>query len=202
MRRTITVSLAALASVVLLAGCGESSDPANDTAPTGQSAPDAEFNDADVAFAQGMIPHHRQAIEMADLVTDATESDEVRQLAEDIKAAQGPEIDAMTGWLAAWGEDVPEDMTGMEGMDHGGTAMDEMPGMMSVEEMIALEAASGAEFDQMFLTMMIAHHEGAIETARAQQADGENPEAMELAASIIAAQQAEIIEMQALLETL
>lgn len=202
MRRTIASSLAALASVVLLAGCGESADPAStDTVATGPSQTSETFNDADVAFAQGMIPHHRQAIQMADMATDAAQSAEVRELAADIEAAQAPEIEAMVGWLESWGEDVPEDMTGMEGMDHGGSAT-EMPGMMSAQELAALEAASGVEFDRMFLTMMIAHHEGAVETSQAELADGRSPEALELAATIIAAQQAEIAQMQALLDAL
>lgn len=199
MRRTIASSLTALATVVLLAGCGESADPVSTgTDPTGPSQTSGTFNDADVAFAQGMIPHHRQAIQMADMATDAAQSAEVRDLAADIEAAQAPEIEAMVGWLESWGEDVPEDMSGMEGMDHGGSAT-EMPGMMSTEEMAALEAAAGAEFDRLFLTMMIAHHEGAIEQARTEQADGANQHALELADAIIAAQQAEITEMQELL---
>ncbi|EGD42859.1 DUF305 domain-containing protein [Nocardioides sp. NPDC057772] len=156
-------------------------------------------NDADVTFAQQMIPHHQQAIEMAELAETRAESQEVKDLAADIEAAQGPEIETMTGWLESWGEDVPDE--GMPGMDHGDMSSEEMTGMMSEEDMTALENASGAEFDQMFLTMMIEHHEGAVEMAQTEQADGEFPDATAMAEDIATAQTEEIQTMQALLKS-
>lgn len=187
-RRTLATLLAAAS--LILASCAD--DPDSSGAET--------FNEADVAFAQGMIPHHQQAIEMAALAPERAASAEVRDLAADIEAAQGPEIETMTGWLEAWGEDVPDGgMDGMDGMDHGDMSGDAMPGMMSRDEMDGLTAATGAEFDQMFLTMMIEHHEGAIEMAATERADGENPEAVTLAKQIANDQLAEIQVMQGLL---
>ena len=162
-------------------------------------------NEADVTFAQQMIPHHQQAIEMADLAESRAESQEVKELAADIKAAQGPDIETLTGWLEDWDEEVPDaDMSDMSGMDHSGMDMSSdgssgMTGMMSEEDMTALEAASGADFDQMWLTMMIEHHQGAIEMAQTEQTEGEFDAAVELAEEIESAQTAEIAMMQDLL---
>jgi len=156
------------------------------------SGEQATFNDPDVSFAQGMIPHHEQAVEMADLAFEpAREAGaEVVDLATRVKAAQDPEIQQMTGWLEAW--DQPMEMS--EG------DMGSMEGMMSEEEMAALEAASGTDLDRMWLEMMSAHHQSAIAMAQTEQADGMNAEAIALAGQIIAAQQAEIDEMRGLLE--
>lgn len=185
MRKTLTAALLA-ASLLTLAACGNDE---NDTT--------VGHNDADVTFAQQMIPHHQQAIEMAELAETRAESQAVKDLAADIEAAQDPEIETMTGWLESWGEDVPADS--MSGMDHADMSTDDMPGMMSEDDMADLEAPPGAEFDQMFLTMMIEHHEGAIEMARTEQADGEYADAIELAEAIETAQTEEIQTMQGLL---
>jgi uncharacterized protein (DUF305 family) len=177
----------------------------------------ATFNDADVAFAQMMIVHHQGAIQMADLAPSRAQNQDVLALAARIKAAQAPEIDQMTSWLTAWGA-APSMMSGsatsgmggmdMGGMDMGGTtsaaessAMS-MPGMMSGDQMQQLESASGAAFDKMFLELMIVHHQGAIEMAETEIADGSNPEAVALAQKIKSDQTAEIAEIQALLQTL
>ena len=143
--------------------------------------------------------HHQQAIEMADLAESRAESQEVKDLATDIEAAQGPEIETLTGWLESWGEDVPDE--GMSGMDHGDMSSDDMGGMMTEDEMADLESASGAEFDQMFLTMMIEHHEGAIEMAKTEQSEGEFPEAVDMAKEIETTQAEEIQTMQDLLKS-
>jgi uncharacterized protein (DUF305 family) len=186
MRKTLTTALLA-AALLTLAACGNEDE--NDTG--------AGHNDADVTFAQQMIPHHQQAIVMSELAETRASSPEVEDLAGDIKRAQDPEIETMTGWLGSWGEDV----TGgdMSGMDHGDMSSDDMAGMMSEEEMAGLGGASGPEFDRMFLTMMIEHHEGAIEMARTQQEDGEYPDAVALAEVIEKAQTAEIATMNELL---
>ncbi len=178
MKRVLIVMFA---STLLLAACGGS-----DSEGSGSSA---EFNDADVAFAQGMIPHHEQAVEMADLALENADSDEVTSLAEEIKAAQDPEIETMEGWLDDWGQS-----------DSGAPDTRGMMGMMSDQEMAELEVASGAEFDEMFLKMMVEHHTGAISMAATEQADGENGDAKALAGQIIEAQKAEIAEMEALLD--
>jgi uncharacterized protein (DUF305 family) len=168
-------------------------------APAGTSADSgaaADFNDADVVFAQGMIAHHEQAIEMADIALDPTigASAEVQDLATRVKAAQDPEIEAMTGWLTAWGQPVQMDTS-------GGHDMSSMEGVMTAEEMDALGAATGAEFDTMWLEMMIRHHEGAVAMAETVKASGSNADVLGLAEEIITTQQAEIEEMQALLDS-
>jgi uncharacterized protein (DUF305 family) len=163
----------------------------------GDSGSAADFNKADVAFAQEMIPHHRQATEMAEMAASRTDNADVLELAEQISTAQEPEIKTMTTWLKSWREDVPEDMGSMEGMDHSG--MDSMPGMMSADEMSELEGAQDAAFDELFLTMMVEHHEGAIEMAKKEQTDGKNADAVELAKDIEIAQTAEISTMRELL---
>lgn len=154
---------------------------------------EADHNEADVSFAQDMIPHHRQAIEMAAMAVSQTENADVRELASTISAAQQPEIDLMSSWLKSWDEEVPEEMSGM---DHS----DGMPGMMSADNMAALEKASGDDFDRMFLTMMIQHHEGAIEMAKTEEDDGAFEDAIELARRIQKDQAAEIRTMEGLLQ--
>lgn len=170
----------------------------------GAATVSAEHNEADVVFAQQMIVHHRGALAMAEMAQGRAQSPEVQALAERVTAAQGPEIDAMSSWLRAWGQDIPEGMSmegmSMENMDMGGDA--EMPGMMSSEQMSELEAASGTEFDRMWLSGMIAHHEGAVEMSRTEQDQGANPQALALAEVIAADQTAEIDEMNQLLEQL
>jgi uncharacterized protein (DUF305 family) len=153
------------------------------------------LNEADVEFAQGMIAHHEQAIEMAEIALDPAvgASAEVVDLATRIQAAQDPEVALMTGWLDVAGESVTMDTS--DGHD-----MSSMPGMMTADQMDEMAAMTGAEFDQMWLTMMIAHHEGAVSQSETVKADGSNAEVLLLADQIIAAQQAEISEMKALLQ--
>lgn len=156
------------------------------------SSESGDFSQADIMFAQMMIPHHEQAIEMSDLILAKDDvSPEVVELAEQIKAAQGPEIEQMESWLEEWG--VPA----MRGDGHG--AMGGMGGMLSEAEMDEIEAADGAEGEQLFLEGMIEHHEGAIAMAEQHQENGENPEALALTASIIESQTAEIEQMEQLL---
>lgn len=198
MKRLMSTFVMVAAVSLVAVGCGSSSDgsmPGMDmdsdaTETTTGDASGADFNDADVTFAQGMIPHHRQAVEMAELAGDRAESQEVKDLAADIEAAQDPEIEQMTGWLEEW--DQPMEMDGMDSM--------EMGGMMSEDQMSELEDATGADFDAMFLEMMIEHHEGAIVMAQEQVDDGKNAEAVALAEAIIEAQQDEIETMQGLLD--
>ena len=188
----------ALVAALALAGCGNAKDNTSNNGSTGGSQ-STSFNDADVTFAQSMIPHHQQAVVMAKMAESHASSPEVKSLAAKIEAAQGPEIATMTGWLNTWGKAVPSG-TGMGGMDHnmGG---DGMPGMMGESEMTDLDKAMGTGFDRMFLTMMIEHHTGAIEMAKTEQADGQNPDAVVLAKKIEADQTAEIAVMKDLLKS-
>jgi uncharacterized protein (DUF305 family) len=192
-RTRFTLPALVAAVGLLFAGCGDddSNDGGAGTA-TETSATEAEFNDADVEFAQGMIPHHAQAVEMAQMVPDQGVSPELIELADAIEGAQQPEIDQMTAMLERWGEDVPATDMG----EHGSMDMD---GMMSMEDVDALAGMSGPEFEQMFLTMMIEHHEGAIAMAETELAEGQDAEAQELAQTIIDAQEAEIAQMEQML---
>lgn len=189
------------ALAIALAACGDNNDSGsaapNHSGHSMSASPDAsqagQHNDQDVMFAQMMIPHHRQAIEMADLAATRASSPEVKKLATEIKNAQGPEIDKLTGWLTAWGTSAPS--PGMGGMDHGG-----MDGMMTEKDMKELEAAKGQSFDKAFLEMMIKHHEGAVAMAKTEQTSGQFPEAKQMADSIVSSQSAEIEKMQTLLK--
>jgi uncharacterized protein (DUF305 family) len=190
--------VAAVAVGLALTGCGDDKNAADDvhTASNGD-----EYNDADVRFASDMIPHHAQALAMVDLTVGRRLDPEVGQLVEDIREVQAPEIELMTDWLTSWGEEIPEtvrDHANAHG--HGGMEMNgDVPGMMSEEEMAELERADDAAFHDLFLTMMIAHHEGAITMARVEQDEGHFQPATELAKAIETAQSEEITRMEGLL---
>jgi len=208
-RRPATRTVLALASLALgltVAGCAGTTPTASDTpaatASTSGTAAESPVlgdghNSADTEFAQMMIEHHVGAIEMADLALERATTPEVRNLAERIRAAQGPEIDQMTTWLEGEGE--PTTAGNMTGMDHGSMEMD---GLDQTEAMADLEEATGSDFDRRFLQLMIAHHTGALEMAQAQLDDGVNTEMRDLAQTIIDAQEAEIAEMEDLLQDL
>ncbi len=195
--RTRVLAVAA-SSAVLLLGAACSSEDSTSAGPDSSVVADEPRNEADATFAHGMIPHHEQAVVMTKLAPERTQNAQVLDLAERIEAAQAPEIDQMKGWLAAWGDPHKPGMEGMGGM----AGMGGMKGMMSDDQMAALTAASGPAFDKMFLEMMIAHHEGALEQAKTEKADGEFPEALTLADDIIASQQSEIDEMRGILSKL
>ncbi|MFF2388526.1 DUF305 domain-containing protein [Agromyces sp. NPDC058104] len=195
--RKLLITAAAAATALALAGCADTSmegmdhgDGSASTPATDSSAASAAgANGADVAFATMMIPHHEQAVEMSELLLAEPElSDPVRALAEGVMAAQLPEIDRLRDWLAEWGQEEVD----MGGMDHG-------DGMMSEDDLAALEAAAGAEAERLYLEQMIVHHEGAVEMAEAEIADGEHPDAVAMAERIVATQSDEIALMQELL---
>jgi uncharacterized protein (DUF305 family) len=208
MKKTLTISAAAIAAAIALAGCSAGTDAGSSetsmpgmnhgSAMPSSSAPAtsaAAFNDADTMFAQMMIPHHAQAVEMSDMIlTKDGIPATVTDLATKIKAAQGPEIEKMTGWLQSWGQPT-EASTGA----HSGHSMS---GMMGEEDMAKLEAAQGADAAKLFLTQMIAHHEGAVEMAQTETTDGKNVDAVQLSKEIVSSQEAEIQEMKDLLATL
>ena len=185
-----------------LSACGN--DEGSDTTTQVSST---EHNDADVAFASEMMQHHAQALVMVDMTMSRDLDPEVQQLAEDIRVAQGPEIETFTDWLTNWDEEVPETMRdhGNAGHDMGdmGDAMEgmdtDMPGMMSADDMTALNDASDAEFQTMWLEMMIEHHEGAVEMAQAETEDGQYKPAIDLAEDIVTSQTQQIETMNGLL---
>jgi uncharacterized protein (DUF305 family) len=205
MRKTLIMGGVALSAIAaLLAGCSSeshdmSSMPSTTSMPgmPGMSgtAPAADHNQQDATFAQEMSVHHSQALDMAKLAPTRSTDPKVLALAARIEKAQDPEIQQMQGWLTKWG------MPGSMPMDHGSMPMDHgsMPGVMSDADMAKLEQARGAEFDRLFLQQMIQHHQGAIEMAKTELAQGSNADAKALAQKIIDAQTAEIAEMQAML---
>lgn len=210
-RIAITAGSVTLAAALALGACSSSgdhggmsmsSDTTQGTTSSTVAIPaDAVFNATDVGFAQGMIPHHAQAIEMAEMALEKTESAEVRSLATAIKAAQQPEIDELSGWLQDWGQTVPETSEG-GAHDMSGTSGMMMSGMMSSTDMESLDKSEGVEFDRMFLEMMILHHEGAISMAEDEVADGKFANAKAMAQTISSTQQTEISEMEALLSAM
>ena len=202
MYRTRTaLILAAPALALALSSCGgdQSSAPGAAAGPASPGASGSSaaalavgFNQQDTTFASNMIQHHGQAVQMADLVASRSTDQKVIDLAAKIKAAQAPEIATMNSWLKSWGMPEVEDMSGM---DMGGS----MPGMMSAADLADLAAAKGAEFDRMFLTMMVAHHEGAITMAKEQVTKGKNADAKALAGKVVADQSAEIAQIRGML---
>lgn len=195
MKRTL-MSVVVLAGALTLAGCSGSEEPA-EQAPSAvagaESGTDSAHNDADVMFAQMMIPHHEQAITMADMVLakDGT-SPEVAELATEVKAAQAPEIEQLGEWLDAWGADRAAEHAGHAGMS----------GMMSEDDLRLLEEAGAPESDRLFLEQMIAHHRGAVEMAQTEVESGTAPDAVELAQTVVETQTTEIEAMEDLLTSM
>jgi len=177
------IALTLFAGLAILAACSSKAE---------------DHNAQDVSFAQEMIPHHQQAVEMSTMADAQASSAKVKDLATRIKAAQDPEIQAMKGWLSSWGEPTTASSGDMGGMDHGGGDMAGM-GMMTDAQMSELRGATGAAFDRMFLTMMIEHHRGAVGMARTELDKGKYEPAKKLAQTIIDGQEKEITEMQGLL---
>ena len=203
-KRALLTSAGAIAALAIAAGCSDNNNGSGEhqmshtSAPATASAsatttPAGEaHNDADVMFAQHMIPHHQQAVEMSDMLLAKQGIDpRIIELAKQIKAAQGPEIQQMQGWLTQWG--TPP----MSGHD-----MPSMQGMMSDTDMTALKDAQGVDAGKLFLTQMIAHHEGAIAMAQTEIKDGQYPAAVAMAHAIVTTQQHEIDTMKGILTTL
>jgi uncharacterized protein (DUF305 family) len=204
-KRMILIGAGALVALAVATGCsssnesehpaGHSPSPSATAAPSSTATAEAH-NDADVMFAQHMIPHHTQAIEMSDTLLAKQGIDpRVTELATQIKAAQGPEIQQMQGWLTQWGTPSMPPMSG-----HGD--MPGMSGMMSEKDMTALKDAQGVDASKLFLTQMIAHHEGAITMAQSEIKDGQYPAAVEMARAIVTTQQQEIDTMNGILASL
>ena len=206
--RCVATAATTLAAAAVVAGCGAGAHPSTNpsAAPTtpasaasGATPAAGAHNQADVTFAQDMIPHHAEAIQMATLAPNHASSAQVKQLASRIDAEQQPEIDQMSGFLRFWNAPVPDTsmpMNAMPGMDHGS-----VPGMMSPQQMQQLGHTQGTAFDTMFLQGMIGHHQGAVTMAQTELANGTNPAAKTLAQNIITAQQREIGQMRAMLGT-
>ena len=217
MNRASSLTAVALASALALAGCGtggeQNTDAASETtsstaAATGAGSPSStpsgatsgepiaeEHNDDDVMFAQMMIPHHQQAVDMSEtLLAKDDIPAEVQDFAQKVIDAQGPEIERMNQMLQTWEAPMPaEDSTSM---DHG------TGGMMSEEDMGMLNDAQGTDAARLYLEQMTVHHEGAVEMAQEQIEQGQNPQAVELARQVVEDQEAEITEMEQMLQEL
>lgn len=208
--RIAAVMLAAGAAGGGLAACGStgaSSSPSQGiismppSAPASQSA-DAVHNAQDVTFAQLMIPHHEQAIAMAQMVPSYSQDKELIALAAKIQDAQLPEIGQMQSWLSEWGASSSPSSSGGHQMPDGSTMGGTSPmgeGMMTDEQMMQLQNARAQAFATMWLQMMIKHHQGAVVMAQAELAGGQNPQAKALAQAIIDGQNKEITQMKAML---
>lgn len=192
--------------VLGLAACGQDGHDGHDTPSAVSTARNGDvFNDADVAFATAMIPHHAQAVQMANLAADRPLPPALRTLVDDVHRTQVGEVETMVTWLTDWGKEIPEtsmdhanaghDMSDMEGGEHAG----DMPGMMDDARMAELEKASDADFPDLWMTMMIEHHEGAITMARTEQEDGRFAAAVDLAEAVVTAQEKETATMRSLL---
>ncbi|MEX3652261.1 DUF305 domain-containing protein [Mycolicibacterium fortuitum] len=223
MTKLMMLSAGAVVAAALVAGCSnQSTDGAAKTSATSATSASASpqtsgaqdtaaHNDADVMFAQHMIPHHQQAVEMSDVLLAKQGIDpRVTELATQIKGAQAPEIEQMQGWLKQWGNPPMPSMSQMPqqghgDMGHGNMGQGDMPamqGMVSEADMTALRNAQGVEAAKLYLTHMIAHHEGAITMAQDEIKDGQYAAAVEMAHAIVKTQQQEIDTMRQILGSL
>lgn len=194
--RTLFTTTLAVATALTLTACssdnssgmsGMNNASTSTASPTpSASASTSAFNAQDLEFAMMMKPHHEQAVEMADimLAKDGISQD-VATLATEIKTSQGPELDQLEEWVTVWGAGVS--------MQH------DMGGMMSDDDMAALDSATGTDAEKLFLEQMTAHHEAAVEMAQTEVDGGQNPDAVEMANTIVTTQTEEIATMQSLL---
>ncbi|MBB5125348.1 uncharacterized protein (DUF305 family) [Streptomyces albaduncus] len=180
-------------SVIVPGGPGEANRTLSAEEAAQQRTEDDSPNSADVSYARMMIVHHTQALEMTGLVPDRAESSKIVKLAERIAAAQQPEIKAMQGWLKSHDKPEQDDAHG-HGHDHA-----TMPGMATQAQLKQLRAADGEAFDQLFLTLMITHHQGAITMSTEVKGQGNNIRIEEMADDVVAQQTSEISRMRDLL---
>lgn len=189
--RKLRVAAVALAAVAAVASC--STGNADSAA-----SPGPRFNKADITFAQTMIPHHEQAVDMSDRILAKTGvNDEVTAVAQQIKNAQGPEITTLTGLLTAWNQPLIPDHSA-ESDEHHWAA----EGMLTPEDVQAIDAAGAPTSQRLFLQGMIQHHKGAVTMVQDEIDEGENPDAVQLAQTIKDGQTAEIQTMTKLLANL
>lgn len=194
--RIAAISVATLTASLLLSGCtiniggaGSDSKGMMDGGMMGNSESGSAFSGTDIMFAQMMIPHHQQAVDMSTFAESNTTNPEVLALAKQIKDAQAPEISLMKKWITDTGSSI--DM----GHDMG------MGGMLTEEQLAALKSATGPAFDKLYLQGMIGHHEGALQMAK-MIVDSKNAEAKQLADNVISSQTAEIEKMKKMLENM
>lgn len=192
LHRVVGVALAAAATGGLLAGCGAAPGPATGPVAAGAApvASQERHNQDDVVFLQHMLTHHLQTSTISDLAHTKATSLRVKTIAQRIKAAGDQQITRIHNLLGAW--DAPDSDSGNGG--HG-----EVPGTLSDDQIQQLKAATGNEFDQLFLQLMIDHQQGAVQMSQTEVAQGSDPQALRLAHDTIFDQQSEISQMQKLL---
>jgi uncharacterized protein (DUF305 family) len=183
----VTAGLAALATAAVVSSCA---GPPSSHEHASQNTRSTEHNAADVAFAQNMIPHHQQAVDMSAMVPSRTANPDVVVLANHIGSDQQSEIDMLKDLLARWGEPTGADHAGHDG--HTAMGID---GMVDAATMERLQYLRGGEFDGLWLRSMIKHHQGAVTMAQHEVAHGQNPDAVKMAKIIVDWQQLEIGQM-------
>ncbi|MBP1301664.1 DUF305 domain-containing protein [Curtobacterium sp. 1310] len=195
--RTLAIA-AALTLGLTLAGCStgnSGSDTGSSSSSTSAASAASAHNDQDVMFAQMMLPHHKQAVEMSDmlLAKGSGVDTDVTTLAKQIKAEQSPEIKQLTSWLQGWGEPTESEHSGM---GHS------MSGMMSDSDMSDLDQASAKDAAKLYLEQMVQHHKGAVDMAKTEVDKGKNTDAIAMAKSIVSSQTEQITQMQDMLASL
>jgi uncharacterized protein (DUF305 family) len=189
------IALSAAAGAALASLLPGDATTGDGSAEIGLQAP-AE-DSAEAGFARDMMVHHAQAVQMAEIVRDKTESEEIRTMAADIALTQQAQIGQMQGWLAVWGLPATGREPAMTWMGH--PTEGRMPGMASPEELNNLQQASPEEADVLFLQLMIPHHEAAVPMSEAVLEETDRPEVERLAGAIAASQLGEIEMMKGLL---
>jgi uncharacterized protein (DUF305 family) len=192
----IVAVLGALAAALALSSCSSSESHhdgarTDDPVITGQPA---GFNADDLAFVKNMIPHHQQAIDLSAMVPERSTNPEVVAMAEQISVAQEPEINAMRVFLVQWNENPQDDTSHGSAGGHA-----PMQGMVDDATMAKLATLQGQAFDTLWLESMIGHHQGAVEMAKAEVANGENIDVKSMAQTMIDTQQTEIGQMKQML---
>ncbi|MFJ4220520.1 DUF305 domain-containing protein [Curtobacterium luteum] len=191
--RTLAIA-AALTLGLTLAGCS-TSNSGSDAGSSSSTSAALAHNDQDVMFAQMMLPHHQQAVEMSDMLLAKGSGVDtgVTDLAKQIKAEQSPEIKQLTGWLEGWGEPAESEHSGM---GHS------MSGMMSDSDMNGLDQASAKDAAKLYLEQMVQHHKGAVDMAKTEVDKGKNTKAVAMAKSIVSSQTEQITQLQDMLASL
>jgi uncharacterized protein (DUF305 family) len=187
------VAAAAVAAAGLLAGCGgTATSPAAAPPPADRGVSQERHNQNDVVFLQNMLSHHLQTSTMSDLAHTKATSLRVKTIALRIKAAQDQQITRIHNLLGAWG--APDSASA------SGSGSGAVPGMLTDQQLQQLKSSTGADFDQLFLQLMIDHQKGAIQMSQTELAQGSDPQARRLAQDTISGQQSEINQMQKLLK--
>ncbi|MBT0567591.1 DUF305 domain-containing protein [Williamsia sp. CHRR-6] len=204
-RAALSMTALAVGATIAVGGCGSSSNDVSTPASSSSTSTESH-NAADTMFVQMMIPHHEQAVAMSNVLLAKSGIDSrVVVLAQEITAAQAPEIATMKQWASSWGVSTGSGMSMADGsmshgsMDHGLAAGSSMSGMMSADDMKRLQSAQGADAAKLFLNQMIEHHAGAIPMAQNEIRNGKDAAAKGLAEAIVATQQREIETMKQLL---